>query len=180
MDISILELFTNLISTMLAGTNNWGAIHPIIIHFPVVLLLIVPFFILAGITFERSSKTLYLCALILMLLGTTAIFIAVSTGEQATEALETNTSILSTLGHHDELAEKSKVIFSVLSGIFLIFYLRTNKLTQIGSRKIIISILTFFLIFYTFALLILFNTAHYGAKLVHQYGITSSLFESSE
>ena len=50
---------------------SWQAIHPLIVHFPIVLLLIAPLFIVMGVV-PRPARSFpfLLVALILMTLGT--------------------------------------------------------------------------------------------------------------
>ena len=63
---------------------SWDALHPLVIHFPIALLLVVPFLIVVGalVPPERGRAILYV-ALALMIAGTLGTFLAVATGEAA-------------------------------------------------------------------------------------------------
>lgn len=158
------------------GTNDWGSLHPIIVHFPVALLFVAPLFIALGLISPKSRKTFYICALILMLLGTTGVFFAISTGDSAAEALHVNPAISATLNTHVRFAEQSRLSFSILSGVFLLYAVFLSKLIQKCHSKIHLAAIWIFLIIYAFNLIFLFNAAHYGGRLVHEHGIKSSLY----
>ena len=98
---------------------SWQAIHPLIVHFPIALLLIAPLFIVIGVVRkpERSFPFL-LVALILMALGTVATFVAASSGEAAGELAENIPQAKAVLEQHEELAETTEIAFSALTLIF--------------------------------------------------------------
>ena len=85
---------------------NWQAIHPLIVHFPIALLLIAPLFIVIGAALEPERRFPFLLvALILMALGTRATFVAASSGEAAGELAENVPQAKAVLDQHEELAE---------------------------------------------------------------------------
>lgn len=180
MDISITSLIKTLFGIIPSAIADWGSIHPIINHFPLVLLFITPFFILLGLFFQKSKRTLNISALLLMLFGTITLFLTVTSGNYAAEHLTPNPEILPTLNAHVQLGEKAKLSFSILSCIFFLFIVLHTKISQKFTNKIIVSITLIFLAIYSFNLIILFNAAHYGGKLVHKYKLTSTLFSHSE
>ena len=57
---------------------SWDALHPLIIHFPIALLLIAPIFIVVGAVLTPAKGRSYLiAAMVLLLVGTASIFVAV-------------------------------------------------------------------------------------------------------
>jgi uncharacterized membrane protein len=161
--------------TNLAQINNWGSLHPLIIHFPIALLFVAPLFIVLGIVIQKLLKPFYICALILMLLGTAGVFLAVATGNFAAETLSSNPAITATLEAHVRFAEQSQLNFSVLA-IFFLLYVISPNFTQKRLGKLDRVIGSLFLIIYVFNLTLIFNTAHYGGTLVHRHGIRSTLY----
>lgn len=166
----------NIFHTFSSGFNDWGSLHPVIVHIPIALLFIVPLFIIIGLIFQKSAKLFYVSALILLLAGTLSIFLAVSTGEKASELIKPNPDVIATLEAHYHLAEKIRLNFSILTSIFVTYILLFSFLTKKFSPKFHQIGLILFLTIYTYSLVLLFNTAHLGGKLVHYHGITSKLY----
>src|ERR1700693_2243458 len=99
---------------------SWDALHPLIIHFPIALLLIAPIFIVVGAVLTPSKRRAYLiAAMVLLLVGTVANCAAVQTEEAAGKLEERTPGIELVLEPHESLAEGTQAVFSVLSVIFL-------------------------------------------------------------
>ena len=61
----------------------WTELHPLVIHFPIALLLVAPLFIVAGIIANpQKGRPFLVVALSLMVLGTVGTVLAVGTGKQ--------------------------------------------------------------------------------------------------
>ena len=103
---------------MLPPIPSWDGLHPLIIHFPIALLLVAPLLVLIGVFLPNKGRSFLIAAFILMLLGTVASFIAVSTGESAGELAERVANVDSVLENHEELAETTRTVFSALTVIF--------------------------------------------------------------
>lgn len=150
---------------------TWDGLHPIIIHFPIALLLIIPVIIGIGMFMPRSSRSFFIVAFILMLLGTIATFIAVSTGGAAGELAEHVKGVDSVLEEHEELAETTRTVFSALTVIFGVIVFAPLLLRKELSRKVLIPLNVAFLVFYGAGAVLLMNTAHQGGRLVHEFGV---------
>ena len=151
---------------------SWDALHPLIIHFPIALLLIVPLFILIGAALQPLKGRSYLIvAMVLLLVGTAAIFVAIETGEAAGKLAERVPGVEQALETHESLAERTRVVFSVLSVIFvaLLFVPRLLKKTDTRLTTTILPLA--FLVLYGAGALLLINTAHNGGRLVHEFGV---------
>ena len=94
---SFVSSWNSVTNIVTAGTTDWGSLHPMVVHMPIALLLISPLFIVLGLIFPKSAKTFYISALTLFIIGTLAIFLAISTGEKASELIEKNPAIYATL-----------------------------------------------------------------------------------
>ena len=158
---------------------SWDALHPLIIHFPVALLLIAPLFIVAGAVLTPVKGRPYLIgAMVLLLVGTAAIFVAVGTGEAAGKLAERVPGVEQVLETHESLAERTKVVFSVLSVIFLAL-LAMPRLLKMADTRLTTTILPLaFLVLYGAGALLLVNTAHNGGRLVHEFGIRAMVTSS--
>ena len=181
MPIPLQTLCDNIRHVASAAQTDWGSLHPILVHFPIVLLMIVPLFLLAGLALSQHRSLLYACALAVLLLGTFSLYITASSGESAGEKLnKLPQEALATFETHYELAELTEKVFLGLSlaGILLIFLYAIKKREMKRGREF--SIWAIYLLCYIFGLIILLNTAHYGGKLVHQHHLHTSLYSKDQ
>lgn len=151
---------------------SWDALHPLIIHFPIALLLIAPLFVIVGAVMSPVKGRAYLiAAMVLLLLGTAATFIAVATGKAAGQLAERTPGVEQVLEAHESLAESTRVVFTVLSAIFVAL-LAVPRLLKKSQTRLATSILPMaFLILYGAGALLLVKTAHQGGRLVHELGV---------
>src|SRR6516162_6312096 len=159
---------------------NWTELHPLVIHFPIALLLVAPLFIIAGIVMNPSKGRPFLvAALSLMVLGTVGTTVAVLTGEAAAEVAHRTAAMSAVLERHQELAETTRDIFGLLSAIFasILFVPRFLRRETITTARILPLA---FLLFYGAGTVVLVNTAHNGGRLVHEFGVHSVLAPTNE
>ncbi len=151
---------------------TWDGLHPLIIHFPIVLLLTAPIFILVAMFMPvRPGRHIYSAGFLLLLVGTISAFVSYETGEAAGKLAERTPEINAAIEQHESLAETTRLLFSVLT-VLLGAFLAIPKLFKIEpTRAIIVSVSAVFLLFYASATVVLVNTAHQGGMLVHQHGV---------
>lgn len=157
---------------------SWQGLHPLVVHFPIALLLIAPLFILIGALRKRGSPFL-IAALVLMVLGTAGTFLAASTGEAAGRIAERSPQINAVLERHEDLAETTRIAFSVLTAIFAAIVLVPPMLRRESSRLVSTALPLAFLVFYAAGALLLANTAHNGGRLVHELGVKSLITQNA-
>jgi uncharacterized membrane protein len=159
---------------------SWQTIHPMVIHFPIALLLIAPIFIIiAVIRRPEGSFQFLLSALILIALGTAGTFVAAASGSSAGEVIENVSRAKPILERHEELAETVELAFSALTLIFASIIFIPRWLKAQPTRAISTFVPLVFLLFYATGGLMLVNTAHEGGRLVHELGVSASLQSSS-
>ncbi len=150
---------------------TWDGLHPLIIHFPIVLLMIAPLFVLIGAALSPAkAKSFLIAALILMVLGTVSTYVAVETGEAAGKLADRTPEINVVLQHHEELAERTRLSFTILTAVFAIL-LALPLMLRRETRIFTTALPIVFLVFYSGAMLFLVNTAHNGGRLVHEFGV---------
>jgi len=160
---------------------SWDGLHPLIIHFPIGLLLVAPVFILLGALVEpRRGRMFLIAALVLLLLGTGAIFFAVQTGEAAGKLAERTPEINAVLEHHEQLAERSKLVFSVLTFVLALVIFFPALIRREIPRWAYVAMPLVFLVFYGGGMLLLTNTAHNGGRLVHEFGVHAMVAPSAQ
>ncbi len=165
---------------MLPPIPSWEGLHPIIVHFPIALLLIAPLFVLFGLFLKRSGKVLLIAAFSLMLIGTIAAFVAVSTGEAAEENAENVAAAETVLENHEELGEQTRNIFTGLTIIFALILFVPMVLKKELAQKIMIPVGLIFLLAYGAGTTVLLNTAHEGGRLVHEFGVRANMTSSGQ
>lgn len=150
----------------------WEGMHPLIVHIPVAVLMIVPLFIIIGIIWRDKAKCHFTVALILMVIGTIGTYFSVASGEAAMQLAKRSEEINSVLADHETLAMWTRTIFSILTIIYiaLIVFLYSKK--EINP-KITSFIHLIFLGVYCLGVFFLTLTGHQGARLVHEFGIQS-------
>ncbi len=144
-----------------------GGLHPLVVHFPIALLMVVPVFLVLGLLLAKHRSALAASALILMALGTISVYAAVRSGEES-EDVVAMTGVQERAAHeHEELAEKVQVAFTVLTIVFAALVLLGRRVK--GALVPVAHGL--FLVAYLLGLVVLANTAHLGGTLVHGHGV---------
>ena len=156
---------------MLPPIPSWDGLHPLIIHFPIALLIVAPVLVLLGTFIKGRGRVFLMSALVLMILGSIAAWFAVSTGEAASEFAERAGAAQSVLEEHEELAETTRAVFTVLTGVFMVIVVAPLLFRKELARSIVIPLNLAFLLFYGAGILLLVNTAHQGGRLVHEFGV---------
>ncbi len=151
---------------------TWDALHPLIIHFPIVLLLVSPLFIVISATLPPPrGKPYMMTAILLLLLGTASLFIATSTGKAAARSVERGRAMDAVLETHRNFATETIIVFSELSILLLAIFLLPRILRRRESRLFSTVLPLTFLSFYFGGIVFLLNTAHTGGRLAHQFGV---------
>lgn len=160
---------------------NWSELHPIVIHFPIALLLVAPLFIVAGIVMDpQRGRPFLVTALSLMVLGTVGTVLAVATGEAAAEVTHRTAAMSAVLERHQELAETTRDIFGLLTVIFATILFLPRFLNRETTAAVARILPLAFLLFYGAGTVVLMNTAHNGGRLVHEFGIRALLAPANE
>jgi uncharacterized membrane protein len=150
---------------------SWDALHPLIIHFPIALLLVAPVLVLLGILLSKQSRGLLIAALVVMALGTIATYFAVATGEAAGELAERMPGVAAVLERHEDLAQIARAIFTALTiGFGAILFVPAILKKGLGRKSTAVVNLAF-LVLYAGGAIVLANVAHQGGRLVHEYGV---------
>lgn len=165
--------------TSLPPIPSWDGLHPLIVHFPVALLLVAPLFLLAGILLPPDrGRAALIAGLTLLVLGTAGTWIAVATGEAAGESAERSGAINVLLEQHESLAERTKVMFSGLTVALLAILFAPSMLRRPLARRPQAMVLGAFLVIYAAGAALLANAAHQGGRLVHELGVRATVASS--
>ncbi len=151
---------------------SWSGLHPLVIHFPIALLLVAPLFVFIGaIVPPRRSRGLFFAALVLMALGAVSVFVAAQSGEAAGKLAERTPEVNAILENHEHLAERTEIAFSIATVLFGALLLVPVLARRAPSRLTATILPLAFLALYLPAAALLMNTAHNGGRLVHEFGV---------
>lgn len=159
--------------------SDWSALHPLIIHFPIALLLVAPILVILAMIARAGRRPYLVSALVLMTLGTIAIYIAVSTGEAAGEMAERMANVEAMVERHEEMAETAQAIFSVLTLVFAGLLIVPALIKRNLEGAFFYGAYAVFLVAYLAGAVVLANTAHAGGLLVHQAGVHAQMGPST-
>jgi uncharacterized membrane protein len=157
---------------------SWDALHPLIIHFPIALLLVTPILVILGIVLPKQARGLFTAALVIMALGTIGTYFAVATGEAAGELAERTPGVAAVLERHEDLAETTRWIFTALTVVFAAMLFVPSIFKRTLNRKIAVLLNIVFLAFYASGAVFLMNVAHQGGRLVHEFGVRAMIGSS--
>ncbi len=139
--------------------NNW---HPIIVHFPIVLVVVSLFFHSLSMTFPRYIG--HITGLIILWLGAISAFLASLTGEKAYSGLQSEQIriIKDVIGRHEDLANITtwSIIIFVLAWTFTYLKFKDRK----WLNWIVLSGLTILCIF-------VLLTGYWGGELVYTHSV---------
>jgi uncharacterized membrane protein len=145
-------------------------LHPLIVHFPLGLLLTAPVFLLMALFWSGRRRELLLVSFVTVALGTLGAVAAVWSGENGEHAAKGVQGAGSVLHDHEELAELARNLFlgmtAVLGAATLLVYLKP-KLSPRVTGVITIALL----LLYAPPGLVLANAGHQGGRLVHELGV---------
>lgn len=143
-------------------------IHPMVIHFPIALLIIGFLSDAIGVIFKKDFFTK--AAFYLLIIGTIAVVAAYITGENTGEKVEEITAMEQAFEAHEEAA-KITLILTLITAAVRIIFVFIKKYS--GAFKWLT------LVLFLFTVISIFNTGHKGGTLVYNYGAGVQLTTSS-
>ena len=151
---------------------SWDGVHPLVIHFPIVLFLLAPVFLLLA-SFAQADKrnTLLISALLVMVLGITSVYAAFEAGQATAARVNLTGEAKTIVEHHRELADlarSSLTMATILFGLSLVI----RTVFQLNMYELTAVLPLGFIVFYGLGLFWLINTAYNGERLVHEFGVS--------
>jgi uncharacterized membrane protein len=163
----------------------WNALHVLIVHFPIGLLLIAtPVLIGLALMFPKTGRQFVWAAAVILVIGTASSFLAVQTGAAAGDLAEAqgvkdDPVIFQALQLHEKLADETRLAYTILTLAFLLYLFAPIALRRPLNPALNATVLALFLAASAAAGLLLVNTGHAGGLLVHEYGITAHLTDDA-
>ena len=152
---------------------TWYGLHPLVVHFPIALLLTAPVLVVLAILFRNEHRSCAVAALTIMILGCVSAFVAAASGEAAGQVADRSEDINRVMAEHEKLAETVCVVFSILTVTFAgLTFLPVLLKKELSSRLRTIATSMFLAVYFAAGLLVV-NTGHLGGRLVHEFGVKS-------
>ncbi len=160
-------------------TPPWEGMHPLVVHFPIALLLFAAVFVfLAAITPVRGWW-FSVSALLLLIGGTGSAFVSLSTGEAAMNVAEgdgeNEDQMWDVMDEHQTKMEQVTKYFAALTAIYAGLVFLPLLFKSLRGMKFAFPANLVFLAALMGANLLLANGAHLGGRLVHEFGVRSKL-----
>jgi uncharacterized membrane protein len=154
----------------------WEGLHPVLVHFPIVLLLVAPLFVLLGLL-PRIGGAFKWAALLLLVLGTIGAYIAVEAGQAAKELVVQTPPIGEVLNRHQELGESVRTLFTIITAVYGVVLIVPAVLakTRLWKKELPRAVPLIGQLVVLAALLlcgmVVANTGDLGGRLVHEFGV---------
>ncbi len=157
-------------------------LHPLIVHMPIGLLLVVPFLILGGLLARKCNMAWWGAALVTLLIGTISAWVAVRTGGMSIKGgvvataiamnPDSSDAIMKLVGEHADAAKDVRNIFTVITVLFAAF-MATVAMRKLELKKLVLwGVAAIFMVLWLFGAVKLTQAGHMGATLVHKYQVT--------
>ena len=161
--------------TQLPPIPEWSSLHPLIVHFPIVLFLLLPLLMIAAAMSRKTTNHAFLvAAFVLMVLATGFLYLTYFTGDAMAAALEDGSTVGAVIKHHCSLAGYTVSAFTLATTLFAVALLVRRVMRLEDMRDLTPWIPIGFLVFYALGVFWLVLTAHHGATLAHEMLRTST------
>ncbi len=137
-------------------------VHPMIVHFPIALLIVALLFDLAALVVKQHNW-LQKSAAILYIAGALFVVVAFLSGRQAADSVNVPAVVNPTLGEHADWGLRTLWFFGIY-GVARLFFLWKNV-----GKKWVLSLVIFLI--GAAGMAVLYETAEHGAELVFRHGI---------
>lgn len=157
-------------------TPPWEGLHPLVVHFPIALLLFAAVFVVLAAIVPKRGWWFSVSALILLIGGSVGASVAISTGEAARDIVEDGEAdMFDVLQDHEDMARQAYTTFVVLTGVYALIVVLPLVARPLQGVSFALPANVLFLVALMFGNLIMANAAHLGGRLVHQYGVLSPI-----
>lgn len=149
----------------------WDGLHPIVVHFPIALVMVAPVFVVLAMLMRKHARVLLASAAALMLMAGGGALLASNTGEAAEDMAERTPGAAAVLDRHEELGEIAQNFTLALAAVLTVgaglYWLRGDR----TKRGVMIGACAVYLLAHAAGALVVANAAHEGGRLVHELGV---------
>jgi uncharacterized membrane protein len=145
----------------------WNHIHPAIVHFPIALLTVAPLLVLLGLLWPAQRRGIHASALVLLVLGFGGLLLALQSGDAVERFAHRTPELMAGLRAHERLADRTALIFGLLTASFALLWMLPLLKKQEGSPGLHRGLLVLWLLLSAVGVVSLGLTGHAGGHLVH-------------
>ncbi len=160
-----------MISSWFPALPPWDGIHPLVVQFPVALLLVAPLLALVGLLLKPYWRVLALGSLGLMVLGTLTLWLAAGSGHAAGQLVDRTPELARAIARHEALGTAARGLFTVLTLAYAALLLLPGWFRGAERTPVRAAVHVVFLALYVTCTGVLAHTADSGGHLVHAYGL---------
>lgn len=154
----------------------WEGLHPLVVHYPIALLTIVPLLVLLAAAWSKHAKPLVLAAWVVLTIGVGGTLLATATGDAAEHAVRgAADGWYPVMKRHENVAESARNMFLGLWALFTVFGIVVMAFGKPVPRSLTIAGCVVYVLLHLPATLVLANAAHLGGRLVHEFGARAPL-----
>ena len=148
---------------------EWSNFHPLVTHFPIVLLLLLPILLtLAGIFRGTRNHIFWAASFVTLLAGLSLLWVTFLSGLAFANAAPGLPTIATGISHHCNLAQYTISAFTMAAILLAIGLAVRRSLKLEDMRDLTPLIPVGFFVFYGLGVFWLVLTAHQGAILAHE------------
>lgn len=144
--------------------------HPLIVHFPIVLLMLVPLFVLAAVKL-RWRRVMLGAAIVLAIAAVASTYVALETGEAGAEIADRTPVINHAIHEHEEAAEAVMTVFAILTALLIALAITMRLLSGRFRRRRFAPLLIGYAVIHLACYVLVARAAHLGGELVHVHGV---------
>ncbi len=150
----------------LPSLPGWQALHPIVMHIAIPVLVLAPLFIVLAVARRKAPSLPFLrTALALVAAGTIFLYLASGNAPALERLGDTSFRLRAVLNEHVELAELTRTTFTGLTVILAAIVFAPRRFHGGTARPAPAALPVVYLLLYAAGIVILAHTARQGAQL---------------
>lgn len=150
---------------------SWSHLHPLIVHFPIALLMVAPLVVFTGMLWPSQRRGIRAIAILLLGLGSLAAVLAIATGLAAAGPAHRTPELMATVTSHENSAERTTLLYAGLTVALILIHLVPVISRREMSRRLMLILHLLWLLSSVGATLSLIQTGRLGGRMVHELDI---------